>query len=473
MDTAKRLLQVTESSEIARTARSGLIGWRAILADAVARCPQDPGRIPAIDLIGQVDEILRAWGAEQDSGAAATAPAPYLDFGLRDLVAAFAGDPSVVQFLDTQSLAALRRASEGPQDRADAIWRALHLCLLRLPEQVSAQWRGKTAALSAPAEIAAEAWRRLPGEHRATLVPVRATPEGTLLAGGIQTAPDAVVDEEVLAAVRGHGTGAQDRGDAAELARLSSLLLALTALDENLVLCLESVHFKGSTRLDDKIRQLYGTDLLGRLREYARSEPGSAASLEALIEVDEAVNSLTHRPPAAVGSWWDQIRQQSRRMVDQSVSALKARGTDVEVMQLSLRYRDVRDLTSGNDVASRSGGEPGDVLACLRLWARIGGKTVLGRVMYRVLPCGEEGGRRDQAASRRGRDRFRHLWHRLRLGCSQPGQLRNAEPQDIFLRRLGRGEGQLPEESFCYPARFRRTAAFLGVPSGSSNGRDA
>jgi len=71
-------------------------------------------------------------------------------------------------------------------------------------------------------------------------------------------------------------------------------------------------------------------------------------------------------------------------MVDRSVSALKTRGADVEVMPLSLRYRDVRDLTTGNDVASRSGGEPGDVLACLRLWARIGGKTIPGRVMYRV-----------------------------------------------------------------------------------------
>ena len=385
MDAAKRLLQVTDGSEIARTARSGLIGWRAMLADAVARCPQDPGRIPALELIGQVDEVLGASGPEQDLGAAGAAPAPDLDSGLGDLVAAFAGDPSVTQFLDTQSLSALSRPPEGSQDGADAIWRALHLCLLRLPEPVSAQWRGKTAALAAPAESTAEACRRLPGEGRATLVPVRATPEGTQAAGGIETSPDAPVDDEVLAALGIRGTGAQDRDtDAAELARLSSLMLALTGLDENLVLYLESVHFKGSTRLDDKLRQLYRTDLLGRLREYTRSEPGSTARLEALIEVDEAVNSLTHRPPAAAGSWWDQMRQQSRHMVDRSVSALKARGADVEVMQLGLRYRDVRDLTAGNDVASRSGGEPGDVLACLRLWARIEGKTMPGRVMYRV-----------------------------------------------------------------------------------------
>src|SRR5260370_6440775 len=356
-----------------------------MLADAVARCPQDPGRVPALDLIGQVDEILGAWGAEQDLGAAGATAAPDLDSGLGKLVAAFVGDPSAAQFVDTQSLSALSRPPEGSKDGADAIWRALHLCLLRLPEQASAQWHGKTAALAAPAESTAEAWRRLPGERQAPLVPVRATVERTLAAEGVQTSPDAPVDDEVLAALGIHGTGAHDRGsDAAELARLSSLLLALTALDENLVLCLESLLFQGSRRLDDKLRRLYRTDLLGRLREYARSEPGSAAGLEALIEVDEAINSLTHRPPAAVGSWWDQVRQQSRRMVDRSVSALKTRGADVEVMPLSLRYRDVRDLTTGNDVASRSGGEPGDVLACLRLWARIGGKTIPGRVMYRV-----------------------------------------------------------------------------------------
>jgi len=44
MEAAKRLAGAGERSEIARTARSGLVGLRAALIDAVGRCPQDAGR---------------------------------------------------------------------------------------------------------------------------------------------------------------------------------------------------------------------------------------------------------------------------------------------------------------------------------------------------------------------------------------------------------------------------------------------
>ena len=55
-----------------------------------------------------------------------------------------------------------------------------------------------------------------------------------------------------------------------------------------------------------------------------------------------------------------------------SADALREMGTDVEVLPLGLKYRDIQDLTDHNDVGVSSGGQPGDVLACLRLWARIG-----------------------------------------------------------------------------------------------------
>ena len=141
--------------------------------------------------------------------------------------------------------------------------------------------------------------------------------------------------------------------------------------------------FSGSRRLDEELRGQYRTDLLGRYREYARTAPGSAARLEALLDIDEAVSSLMHRPPAHAASWWAQVRQRSRRLVDQAADELRRSGADVEVLPLSMRYLDVRGYTAGNDVASSTGGEPGDVLACLRPWARIDGTTLPGRVMYR------------------------------------------------------------------------------------------
>lgn len=391
MEAARRLAATGDRSEVARTARSGLIGLRASLAEAVDRCPQDPGREPAMELIASLDEIIAVWPVPGPGGRAGQAgragpgrPEPPEDRRLSELAAAFVGDPAVAEFLDEQSMAVLAEPQAGT-----GLWRALHMCLLRLPEPVASRWRARCATLATPASAAAASgpgWRILPGESEVVLVPQG--PPGAGQEDGIRTSADGRVDDEVLDALGlGRAGGREvpaDVANAMELARLSTLVLDLTELDENLVMCLESVLFMGSKRIDAKHRQLYRADLLGRLREYARREVGTADSLEALIEIDEAINSLTHRPPAAAGSWWAQLRQQSRRMAERAAAAMRQAGADVEVLPLGLRYRDVRDFTAGNDVAARTGGKPGDVLACLRLWTRIGDQTIPGRVMYRA-----------------------------------------------------------------------------------------
>jgi hypothetical protein len=401
MEAARRLLQAGEGSEIARIARSGLVGLRAMLADVVRRCPQDVGLAPGLDLIAQLSELLDGPESASEAEPAATEPqvgagtrsplpvggrVPGANPALRALAAALADDPDAGECLDPASLAELREPPAADAEQAgselngdDVLWRALHLCLLRLPEQSSAGWRRKAAdlAVAVPGEAA---WLTLPGEADAVLVPPRPP-----AVAGVRTSPRAQLGPDVLGAIAPASSWpAADAADAAELARLSSLMMHISAVDPNLVLVLESVHFQGSRRLDDELRELYRADLLARLREYARRPPGSVDALTALIDLDEAVNSLTHRRPAVPGSWWAQLRQQSRRMVTRSADALKRGGADVDVLPLSLRYSDVRKYTRGNDVASRNGGEPGDVLACLRLWARIKNREIPGRVIYRI-----------------------------------------------------------------------------------------
>jgi hypothetical protein len=379
MDATRRLLQQGERSSIAGVARGGLIGLHAMLADAVLRFPQDAGVSLAAEVIRQLDELLAvgdgpAAGGESLPGQprppapAVTAPAEP-ETGLGDLVAEFAADPAVAESIDEQSLTSL-----GSTLGEDDSWRLLHLCLLRLPAVTAERWRVQAAGRIDPGRAD---WRVLPGERETVLVPPR-------VAAGYRIAPGAPADDEVLDALGLRPDAAGAAPEAAELSRLSSLLLELAGIDENLMLALESALFQGVRRLDTELRQRYRTDLLGRLREYGRSTPGSVRRLEALLDIDEAANSLTHRPPPSSDSWWGRVHRQSRRMVDRSADDLKKAGVDVEVLPISLRYREVRDLTGGNDVASRSGGEPGDVLACLRLWARVGGRTLPGRVMYRA-----------------------------------------------------------------------------------------
>jgi hypothetical protein len=389
MNALARLLEAGPGSQIARTARSGLIGLRASLIDAVQGCPDDVALAQGRELIAALGTIL----APEDPALARAgqvfpdAAAPQ-DPALDKLIAGFASDPAVTAWLDASSLADLRDQPDAggtqagqPVSGTAAAWRALHLCLLRLPEPLADQWRARAAALAAPAPAGAGGLA-LRGDAEAILVPARGPAEA-----GIRVSPQAALDGDVAAVLGlagGASPGLAERSDRAELAQVASLALGMAALDRQLVLCLESVLFQGSRKLDEKLRRSFRTDLIGRLRGLARCEPGSVAALEALIDVDEAVNSLSHRPPAGLGSWWGQLRQKSRRMTTQAADSLRSGGADVEVLTLGLRYLDVRDLTTGNDVPWGSGGEPGDVLACLRLWARIGTRTIPGRVLYRA-----------------------------------------------------------------------------------------
>jgi len=376
MEAIGRLLAAGEDSELARVARAWLIGLRAMVTDSAARHPDDPGLAAAPDLLEQLDELLgnRAPVLEA-STAVRRLPA---DSRLADLIAAFAADPAVAGAIDEQSLTMLTAVSD-PAVR----WLSFHLCLLRLAAPVAAAWRSKAAPLAA--DHGPAAWQLLPGDD-AVLVPPCITdpPGGTAPAAGYRTAPSAPLDDEVAAAIGLGSPGPDSDQDAMAIARLSTLILALAQLDDNLVVCLQAVLFKGSRRLDDELRKHYRAAMLGRLREWARTPPRSAARLEALLEVDEALNSLTHRPPPPQTSWWAQLRRQSRQVVTRSASALRAAGTDAEVLSIGMKYRDIKDLTDHNDVGVSSGGQPGDVLACLRLWARIEGRTLPGRVMYRA-----------------------------------------------------------------------------------------
>ena len=381
MEAIKRLLQAGERSEVARLARGGIVGLHALLSDAVRRNPDDAELATAIELIGQLDELLG--GA---SGDETPAPAPAAgvaaaqrraDSRLDDLVLKFAADQAVRQSLDEQSLTALTAAGS-----ADDTWLRLHLCVLRLAAPVASRWRTRIAPLAAPADHAALTWHTLPGEEEGILVPPYG--EADQSPAGWQISRGVPANEAMAEAIGLLPPGTAGDAEAATLARLSTLVLGLAELDDTLVLCLQDLLHTGSRRLTQELRQSYRTDLLGRLHEYARSEAGSTARLRALLDIDEAVNSLTHRPPPPSNSWWAQVRQHSRQLVVRSADGLKRAGADVEVMPIGLRYLDARDLTEGNDVRSGVGGEPGDVLACLRMWARVDGKTLLGRVMYRA-----------------------------------------------------------------------------------------
>lgn len=395
-----RILAEQESSASARVLRAGLVGLRAALEDTLGRTADDPAAARVRELIGEIGAALAGPSADLGAGAGAgvnvsagatfgagaasgvnvSAPPPREHAAdarsarLRELAAALAADPRARRFLDARSLAALADPGGGP-DADEALWSTFHLRLLRLPAQAAEDWRRRAARLAEAASDDAPG-TVLPGA-RDVLIPAY-SPGGPSLV----TAPDAAPDPQIAAAIGGMPLRG---GDLAALAALTTCVLAVAERDDSLYLCLESVQFHGAEPLDARLTASYREEALARMGNYVHAEPGSVAQFEALILLDEAVASLVHSPLAAPDSWWAGLGTASRRLLAERVRALRADGQEVEAVPLALHYRDVRDRTDGNDVGAReSGSAPGEVLACLRVWARVPSRRLTGRVLYQA-----------------------------------------------------------------------------------------
>jgi hypothetical protein len=375
-----RLLAAGRDSVLAPVLRGWLVGLDAALGDAAANAPGDPGA-------GDCREV-RAWLAGLLPGSTlpgSTLPRSARPWPAPRALAGFLGrltkEPQVTGHLDAATVRAWQAfatALDAPWPEAQAnmappagLWETIQLRLLRLPEPAARQIRDDLWR-SAGHPPAASSWRDLAsagGSGEALVAPL----DGA--GPGVRASSDPEPDEEVLACL--------SRCEAAELAQVCSALLTAAEIDDDLWLCLESLQFGSAVRLDDAGRRRLRREVIGRLSEYARHRPYSDASVQALVAVDEAVHGVVHLPVAASGSWWERLWRRSSDIVERQAEKARAGGADIEVRPLILDYPDVRHLTR-NDLAVGIGGEPGDVLACLRLYASIGGQKLPGRVMYRA-----------------------------------------------------------------------------------------
>jgi hypothetical protein len=167
--------------------------------------------------------------------------------------------------------------------------------------------------------------------------------------------------------------------------QLAGWVTGLAGLDGQLHHCLESLTHRGTLPLRaQEHRDAYQHEILQRLTRFARAPQDSPTALRAALAVDEALCSVVHLPPAAPGSWWAEVAETSQRTVLALRRRVQGAGADVDVKALApAAYRDARQHTGGNDIPLDAGGRKGQVLAGLRLWARIDGRELPGRVVYR------------------------------------------------------------------------------------------
>jgi hypothetical protein len=374
------LLALPES-RASQALRWGLSGLRGSLQAALNEASNDAGLEPLRALLAELEPLLAPCVSVSPSAprpqvreneTPVELPAASADVGSRLLPLARAVAAEV------RFRAALERSPIRTDTDAD-IWNAVQRLLLRTSTAVAEEWRNRS-------QIVAQRAGSWLDETDATTVPLSREESiypglaGTIQTSGLRSATTAPLDTRVRPVA--------DSG-LRFLAGVVSTCLWFIEHDPNLCHCLKSVFRFGVTGLAGDQRERYVSELL-RLWDRvcaAAPDPSSAHRqqlkelLKAVLDLDEALQSLMYLPPAAPDSWWGRLHSDSRQAVFQVRDRAIQAGTTAHLQLLGGSFADVNRLAP--DSLQVDFGIPGEVAICQRLWARIDGEEIPGRVLYR------------------------------------------------------------------------------------------
>jgi hypothetical protein len=334
------------SAAIARAAVAGAVGALRTALDTTDSA--DPAVRRAADALAGL--------LSGPAGPAATTAAPPAD-PVEELATAFTADPEVAVWIGATAVV---------HPDAGESWRRLWLSFLRLPPDLAEQWRARARPLAAGERPSA--WREVSGADVALVEPAFGVT-------GLRESKDAAVPADVPALP----------AQWAELGRLAGTVLTMAGLDPALHHALESRQSRNVHPLAEPahLADLH-RDLLRRITYLAGAEAGSPAALRELSMVDEALCSVVHVPPAHPDSWWGALGRRSRAILSAAAADLRTRGADVEVRVVPPGDYPAQERWIGrNNVACSVPGRPaGQILACLRVYLRLGMDEYPARVVY-------------------------------------------------------------------------------------------
>lgn len=352
----------TENSELARLLRYGLYGLEASLKKAQVEFPQDPGARVCDEVLLELQNLLQP---EEQAIAIIQYPDELkLDY-LRE---AFDSDAELGLYLGDSLL----------QSHTDAdLWNEIHRKLLRVPEDLAQFWRQK--ALDFAQEMGAVANNEyvyhLPFIRNEVIYPGLS---GSVNAQGLCLSQKAFFHNNII-----------QNNASEELHLLASFLLLWSKfieIEPDLHHALKSVFSFDviSLHFQPEQQNQYIDTLIDRFQRTKKAEEIAEPllTLRAWIDMDEAINSLVFVPPSERYSWWGKLQQESRRALKKVADRAANAGYDVRIRQLTGIYADVCGF-SKDDLQLDCGGVPGEVLTCLRVYARINQEEIPGRVIFR------------------------------------------------------------------------------------------
>ena len=387
-------LLAMDDSDIAKFLRSSLHGLEASLKKTQEQFPQDPGANICDAVLQDIQSLLQQLPSpdsptnqsqnpvattKEDSCLEDSQPIKSDELKLSPLRNAFNSDKNLIKYLGDFQL-----YSQTDSD----LWNEIQYKLLRLPKKMAMSWRERASELAreAQAEIDTSNILQLRFKDNKDIYPGL---KGTIEAQGLSLSENGSLDLQILQGNKDEDLPEDE--DLKLLACLVSICIFFIDREPDLHHALETVYKFDTMSLDSnpEERKKYIDALKQRFQRTIRAEKigDPIKILKAWINIDEAINSLVFVPPADSDSWWGELKKQSRRILIRKI-AKKAQKEDPDVRIKDLSgemYADIHDFSSKYDLPLMIGGIPGEVQACLRVYARINQQELKGRVIYRSL----------------------------------------------------------------------------------------
>lgn len=389
MEQLSNLLK-TENSDLARLLHFSLYGVEAALKQALTKFPDDPGAELCQGALQELNSLLQSAPSVSNTThiqvAQTTENSKSTDL-LEVKPPTQTGELKLVrlqkEFSEDKQLA-LHLGNIQLQSQTDSeLWKEIQRQLLRVPEELVAKWRQR--ALSLAAEVGAQEdisnLLPLPFNKNENIFPGL---QGTIKSQGLCFSTQAPLHEQITKLnLQNYQRDFPD--DVNFIAAIVSTCIKFIDIEPNLHHALKSVFKFDIINLHSRLEQRsqYTDALLDSFWRMLKADADCLSALRHWIDLDEAINSLVFIPPADRFSWWGKLQQEVRHILLKKVAQrARSEGQNITIRQLSGLYADVSPLSKDN-LRLQFGGNPGDVVACLRVYAKINEQEFPGRVLFR------------------------------------------------------------------------------------------
>ena len=367
----------TKNSKLAWLLRLKLLGLRTELQEALKTEVSDPGSSACRELLQELDVILNSHNGsnntEEDS-LWSDVFEPVKNQSLPQLPKKIQLKPIAENILQHKELSPYIGEYNFYNNDDAQLWNEMQRLILRVPQTQADKLRSQISSqlITLSTTEDTTSLQQLPfptSEH------IYSGLKGNIQASGLCFSNTIDFDERLQT---------QRSGTELDiLAGVVSTCLKFIEVDPHLHHALRSVDRFGvrSLRLADKSK--YIAALIERFKKVKVTfNTSNLIALRARLDLDEAIHSLTYLPCVDRFSWWGKLQQEARRTLDTAAQQARQAGINVQIRPLWGTYADIYPF-SKDDLQIETGGIPGEVSACLRVYAKINDEILPGRVLFR------------------------------------------------------------------------------------------